>query len=245
VDFYFSHEEILIKKFTEALKNHVKRDAFVLLLDTYEECMDLDIALREKLLEDFPRSVIFVFAGRNSIYDNCNLSWRENTHFFELHEFDQKETASFLQKKSIKNDVLTQAVFDFTRGVPLAVGLAVNAIEQVNDEQVAIALFRNIPMTSGATIERRRIIEEMAERFLSLVPPEELHLIHTQQRLISKTYFIALKKIFTFSNWFMTLWHPFVLLPNSMNTKKRSITTNRQCVAFNNYSQKRKKPGRW
>jgi len=63
------------------VKNHVKRDTFVLLLDTYEEGMDLDIVLREKLLEDLPRSVILVFAGRNSLYGNCNLSWRENTHF--------------------------------------------------------------------------------------------------------------------------------------------------------------------
>ena len=178
VDFYLSPEETLIKKFAEGVKNYGKRKPLALLLDTYEEAMHLDRPLRERLLELFPPTVIFVFAGRNSIYDNCNPAWREDTHFFELREFDQTETESFLRKKGLQNEALMQAVFNFTHGVPLAVGLACDAVKQVGDEQAAIAIFGAASPEAQPTLERRRIIEEMAERFLSLVPQTEQDLIN-------------------------------------------------------------------
>ena len=179
VDFYLNHEEMLINKFTEGVENYVGKEPFVLLIDTYEEAMEIDISLRENLLENFPDSVIIVFSGRNSIYDNSSLSWREDTCFFELREFNEMETSDFLHKKGIKHEALIQSIFNFTRGVPLAIGLAVNAVEQLGDEQAAISLFSGEKPQTSHALGRRRIIEEMADRFLRLVPPEELDLIHT------------------------------------------------------------------
>jgi len=179
VDFYRDHEEILIHEFAEGVANYVKSASLVILIDSYEEVMDLDIVLRERLLERLPQSVILVFAGRNSIYDNCSLSWRDETHFFELGEFEAEETAICLKKRGIKLAELIETIHTFTNGVPLAVALAANAVERVGDEQAAVSVFSGEDVEPRHSLERRRIIEEVAQRFLSLVKPEERNIIHT------------------------------------------------------------------
>lgn len=81
LEFYLSHEDLLIEKFIHGVINYTEGKPFVILIDTYEKVMDLDIQFREKILQNFLAKTVLVFAGRKSIYDNCDPNWRDETHF--------------------------------------------------------------------------------------------------------------------------------------------------------------------
>ena len=184
VEFFLSHEEQLIGKFVKGIANYVEQKPLVLLIDTYEEVMSIDIPLRERLLGKLPANVVIVFAGRNSIYDNCSPGWREETQFFELREFDSQETEQCLTRRKVENEELKNVIYQFTLGVPLAVVTAANIVERVKDEEgakdenKALQIFKE-DQASWETHSKNKfaIISEVTRRFLSLVSKTERHVV--------------------------------------------------------------------
>lgn len=67
VTFYFNHEEILIQKLTSAVVRIADSYSIVILIDSYEELMEIESQIRERLFEQIPEEIVLVFAGRNSI----------------------------------------------------------------------------------------------------------------------------------------------------------------------------------
>lgn len=177
VDFYLSHEERLIEHFVEAVELYVEDKPIVILIDSYEYIMHLDVALREQLLKQFPETIPLVFSGRNSLYDNCSLGWRDDTHFFELREFTAEETLAYLQKEQLDDVALSQAIYQFTNGVPLAVAMAADVVDRLGGVEEATRIFVDEQEIADRR-ERHKIIEKVAKRFLNLVEPAELEAIY-------------------------------------------------------------------
>jgi len=88
VEFYFEHEDILIKTLVEAVTDISSKYSLVILIDSYEELMSLDIQLRERFFKEFPEEIVLVFAGRNSIEHNCSPSWLDYIDFFEANNLN-------------------------------------------------------------------------------------------------------------------------------------------------------------
>jgi tetratricopeptide (TPR) repeat protein len=173
VEFYENHEDILMEGISEGLANYLGNAPLVLLLDSYEELMDLDIELRERLLQKLDVNIIIVFSGRNNIYDNCNPLWRRLTAFTELKPFTPEETQEYFTKEGITNPALVSAIHDFTLGVPLAVSTAAEVVRRIGDERRALKIFKEDIQDEAAKEDRRIVVNATTSRFLNLVASEE------------------------------------------------------------------------
>ncbi|WP_129632662.1 tetratricopeptide repeat protein [Candidatus Oscillochloris fontis] len=189
-EFFMQPEPLLVVAFSDALELVCGDNLFVLMFDTYEKVDSFDPAIRDTFLAQLNIERVIVLAGRQSLYDRFDGSWRNITYFFELRPFTQPEVADYLQKRNLPDINLAERIFDFTHGWPLAVGLAVDAAERTSSTEEALALFRDDLPTGPLTTHEQRlqIVDHVTERLLNQVPPAERLSIWAAAVLTSFTY---------------------------------------------------------
>lgn len=177
VQFYLDHQDELINSLVNVISDISAKYYLVILMDSYEEILPLDVELREKFFNLLPENVVLVLSGRNSIHDNCSPAWREDMHFFEMHEFSSQECDEYLEKRKIKSKELARTIWDFTQGMPLAAALTADIYDELSGN--VKETLKIVKGTVHGKLKDRRewIIEHITERFLNLVPDNERRII--------------------------------------------------------------------
>lgn len=170
VEFFQRPEALLVEQFSDALDRLWGDGIFALMLDTYEKLDRIDVDIRDTFLAQLNVNLVVVFAGRHSLHDRFNLMWRDSTHFLELRPFDEAEVADYLMRRGLSYAELAGPIHAFTRGWPLAVGLAADAAERAPSADAAMALFAP---GRGTPEDRLQILDSVAERLLNQVAEEE------------------------------------------------------------------------
>ena len=177
---FMQHAEAnLIQTFAAGLEEFLDEEPFVLIIDTYEELEAIDSAIREQLLFEIKANLTIVLAGRHNLYDRFSNYWRDETYFFALSSFSISEVQEHLRKSKLYDAELAEAIYTLTQGWPLAVGIAIGMIRQVDDPTATMALFQTDRPLVGQpeAAQLQDIINEVVERFLSQVPQRELAVI--------------------------------------------------------------------
>jgi tetratricopeptide (TPR) repeat protein len=174
-EFFLRPEHVLTEKLSNALEKIFGNEVFVLLLDTYEELNALDPMIREKFLAHLNIRLVAVLSGRYSLEDRCDVAWRHMIHFIEMKPFSQCEVIDFLRRQSWDNRELSIRIYEFTQGLPLAVGLAFETLKLIGDLSEAIRAFEgeSIDLPVSLQEKRMKIIDKAVDIFLSQVPKNQ------------------------------------------------------------------------
>ncbi len=174
-EFFQRPEPRLTEKLSDALEKIFGNEVFVLLLDTYEELNNFDPMIREQFLANLNIRLVAVLSGRYSLDDRCEVAWRDSIHFIEMKPFNQSEVVDFLKRQSWDNRELSIRIYEFTQGLPLAVGLAFETLKLIGDVSLAIKAFEvdSADLPVSLQEKRMKIIDKAVDIFLSQVPENQ------------------------------------------------------------------------
>lgn len=104
----------------------------VVALDSYEAAGPLDRWLREGFLAALPEAAVVVIASRaplQRIWQHLP-AWRQLVQSLPLAPFDRATTAAYLRRHGVHDPALAAAAHQATGGLPLALALALPALQQ-------------------------------------------------------------------------------------------------------------------
>ena len=141
----------------------------VLMVDTYEGLEGLDGWICETFVKRLPIAVKVIIFGRDKL-SRKNQDWiqygEENLFYHELRELSEKDAKKYFRHHGLQDEESLNRVYEFTRGYPLCLVLAVDLAKDLNGwEQV-----RNFKDTAFGD----RVASQLLERILRQQQVEEV-----------------------------------------------------------------------
>jgi DNA-binding CsgD family transcriptional regulator len=156
-------------------------ETVIIVIDSYEQMADLDRWYRDTLLRYLRPNFRVILAGRRPLTGEWveSPAWRKITKQIQIQPFTYEDTALYLQKNSITNEMDYNAIWQFTSGNPLLLSLSVTSKISSQDPFI----YNSCSDLFGA-LTKRWLSEVTNERLFSLI--EVAALFHKfDQHLIS------------------------------------------------------------
>jgi energy-coupling factor transporter ATP-binding protein EcfA2 len=159
-----SVDSMSFKDSIQILRKYAESHRIVIAVDTYEQMGDLDRWFRELFVRQLPQQILIIISGRFPLAGEWTHSpaWRELIHQIPLSEFTLDQTSSFLKSCSIQDKNAIQDLWQFTKGHPLTLTLAITTFEKG-------------VLRLSDTEERSKLFQKLLEIWLKEVPDQILY----------------------------------------------------------------------
>jgi tetratricopeptide (TPR) repeat protein len=130
VEFYLQAEDYLTNELTNSLEKISTSQPWLLIIDAYENLVELDYWMRDNLIRNLPEYFRVVIAGRKPY----KKEWHELRPVFKsvnLMAFGEQHTKEYLSRCGInENDLINEVVYRQTNGHPLFLAMAAELKEK-------------------------------------------------------------------------------------------------------------------
>jgi len=112
------------------LKEIAEKGPLTLAIDNYEELLELDLWLRDRLFQWLPSRALVVVASRKPLSGAWMLSpaWRERLRGFPLGSLNREQSHAYLSLCGIEDVQSREVLWEKTKGHPLALSLAASSL---------------------------------------------------------------------------------------------------------------------
>ncbi|WP_339279076.1 LuxR family transcriptional regulator [Paenibacillus sp. FSL W8-1187] len=129
------------------------RGAFVLAIDTFEECGELEQWLRDDFLNCMPEGLILILSGRFALKPAWHAAppWERMIYRLPIGDLDYEATRAYLHRCGIDDEAAVHALWTRTRGHPLTLTLLIStslaSLEQESRSVDEEAMFGHVVQT--------------------------------------------------------------------------------------------------
>lgn len=163
-DFYLNPESILTQAMLEDINKHAKNSCLVIIFDAYETMQLLDGWIRNQFFANLEEKVLVVIAGRKLLSDEWE-EWREFVQIIDLVPFNSEESQQYVTSRGINNPGTIQKVLDFADGIPLALSIAIDLIQEFGTTNFNLAIKEQDMVDRVIRQMIADVIEEMRTAF--------------------------------------------------------------------------------